>query len=332
MHYRSIHALRGVAAALVVIFHTFYSLDWMRPLMGPIGWTRFGVDIFFVISGFVMVASTTGRSTSPAQFLTRRLARIVPLYWLVIIAFAMVMPTWTGGQLAASLLFLPSENALNGLLQPVLPPGWTLNLEMFFYLLFAGALILPEKLRVPAVTTTLILICCAHLVWPDSSLLGFYGDSLVLSFALGMVIAQYGVRLHWAFAFLGLLLLANSGTFQAPRIIAQGLPAAMIVSGALSLERYLRDNAAINLAGDASYAIYLVHLPVVLGVASLLNGHIQPGIGAALILIASGIMIGVLVHVLIERPVMRDIQKLLYRNRRGMIPGAKPPANSSEKR
>jgi len=105
----------------------------------------------------------------------------------------------------------------------------------------------------------------------------------------------------------------NSDANALPPIVAQGLPAGMIVAGVLSLERQLRDNAFLRLAGDASYAIYLVHVPVLAMVGSMLFGHVEPGFSASLILVASGVLVGVLVHVVIERPMMRDIQNVLRR-------------------
>ena len=103
-----------------------------------------GVDIFFVVSGFIMVVTTMKRDMAPGEFLLHRIARIVPVYWVVtILLFAIVMygfkpvgimrmqPDW----LAKSLLFIPFDR--DGRVEPIISVGWTLNYEMFFYLLFA---------------------------------------------------------------------------------------------------------------------------------------------------------------------------------------------------
>ena len=108
-----------------------------------------GVDIFFVISGFIMVYTTMDREITPWSFMADRIARIVPAYWaatLGVFFLALVAPSllqtshmqW--GELFKSLVFVPFRKA-NGLVQPVLFVGWTLNYEMFFYLMFAAGLL-----------------------------------------------------------------------------------------------------------------------------------------------------------------------------------------------
>ena len=143
-----IQYLRAVAALLVLVNHlTFYL---------PSGGYRFwpggvGVDIFFVISGAVMW--WVARNARPLTFAWRRLLRIVPLYWLVL-AFVAVL--WPGGgidpwldfplqDILRSFLFIPFANgARGGAVQPVLGVGWTLNLEIYFYGIFALSLFAPR--------------------------------------------------------------------------------------------------------------------------------------------------------------------------------------------
>lgn len=127
-----IQAIRGIAAVLVVYFHTGHS-----PKFGA-----FGVDIFFVLSGAVM-AMLMSQGPSGPDFLGRRLARIFPLYFLATTAAYVVsclLPSArTSGNVPTlvdylkSIAFIPHE-ARNGEIVPVLGVGWTLNYEMAFYL------------------------------------------------------------------------------------------------------------------------------------------------------------------------------------------------------
>ena len=135
----NLQILRGIAAVGVVFYHTAFLLP------GNVHTDFSGVSIFFVISGFIMCFITR---QSAEDFLPKRIIRIVPMYWLCTIAFVVINhrlfklfkpSTWTTDTTLAidipqSLLFLPSEKA------PLLGVGWTLNFEIYFYLVFAVAL------------------------------------------------------------------------------------------------------------------------------------------------------------------------------------------------
>lgn len=134
----NLQVLRGLAALGVAFYHTDFHLagDWHTDFSG--------VAIFFVISGFIMCFITREDADG---FLTKRIVRIVPMYWLATLAFVTfrygfgrLSPTPSASSpnlaidLPQSLLFLPTEKL------PVLGVGWTLNFEMYFYLVFASAL------------------------------------------------------------------------------------------------------------------------------------------------------------------------------------------------
>jgi exopolysaccharide production protein ExoZ len=150
--FRGLQALRGIAAFLVVITHSgFYVSERLRP--GFKYWTRgtSGVDLFFVLSGFVMIYSSVKLFSDPngwRVFAERRIVRIVPVYWLAttvkLVALLAGSSYILHSQLSvlkeiASYLFLPTRN-LDGEIRPLLGVGWTLNFEMFFYALFTFAL------------------------------------------------------------------------------------------------------------------------------------------------------------------------------------------------
>ncbi len=131
--------LRGLAALSVLVTH---ALQW--PLteinMGLLKTGRLGVDVFFVISGFIITTIAGDGRIDPKQFLVRRAFRILPAYWaatllITILAVAIpsqfrtTIPTIEG--LIKSLLFIPSLEPK----APLLLLGWSLNFEVFFYLL-----------------------------------------------------------------------------------------------------------------------------------------------------------------------------------------------------
>ncbi|PZN94338.1 MAG: acyltransferase, partial [Hyphomicrobiales bacterium] len=153
--------LRAIAAFMVAVHHIQADAAVVAPQGGlsPVWrdilpWMA-GVDIFFVISGFIMVHASGelfGRPGATRLFLERRIARIVPLYWAATTLFLLigyVVPAALNsgapdlGQIMASYLFWPAVST-QGLVQPVYSLGWTLNYEMLFYVLFAAALVLPR--------------------------------------------------------------------------------------------------------------------------------------------------------------------------------------------
>ena len=140
------------------------------------------VDIFFVISGFIMWVTTVGRTLSPQEFLYRRLVRIVPLYWLVTAFTVLVMVVapqamqssrFDLAHVVASFAFWPALHPVTGHYAPVLIPGWTLNYEMFFYVVFAACLLLRPAHRLPAIVLVLTGCIALPLIVPAATG-GFY--------------------------------------------------------------------------------------------------------------------------------------------------------------
>ena len=135
-NFAGVQYLRAVAASMVVLFHSEAQLSRAALSMdSSLSWLASGVDIFFVISGFIMWTSTAPpRSVRPLEFWRRRIWRIVPLYWIVttfMIVVLLIFPAFVKtGQFevwhaVTSFLFLPSIHPVTGMLQPVLVPGWS---------------------------------------------------------------------------------------------------------------------------------------------------------------------------------------------------------------
>ncbi len=159
----TIQGLRAFAALNVVLLHALIGADGAGAeptLLGALrGWGAGGVDLFFVISGFIMIHVQRSRRRGPVPFLRERILRVAPLYWALTLLLWSVL-------LAAPALFGRFETSAEGVLAsllfvsqplgfgtPTLYVGWTLELEMLFYAVFAASLLLPD-LRLSAAATT----------------------------------------------------------------------------------------------------------------------------------------------------------------------------------
>ena len=318
----SIQYLRGLAAAGVLLFHSSQRAG------AAFGAGASGVDVFFVISGFIMWTVSARRAAGPGDFLLRRAGRIAPLYWtvtLLVVSIDLLRPSvfpnmrLDAPHVIQSLLFLPHRDPM-GDIAPVIVPGWTLNYEAFFYIVFAFTLLIPAGRRAWSLTAALGGLCLVGLFLPHGrwAALDTYTDPLVLEFVAGAWLAKAaaagrlgGMVAAWIAIGLGLLILAVVAVTGADvrgwaRLVYWGLPALLIVWGALSLEGSSRvpNFAPLKLLGDASYSIYLAH-GLALSLAFKLIGGLalpfwmQVGIAAPF-----GVVAGVGCYYLLERPLL----------------------------
>ncbi len=332
-HFEGIQALRFIAALLVVCTHATLHLS-ERLLPGYPLWNpgASGVDVFFVISGFVMVASSRDlieRPDGATVFLTRRLIRIVPLYWaatslkvLLIVSMPQVATNAVLDplHLVSSYLFIPARNAA-GEVFPVLGVGWTLNYEMFFYLVFALAL----AWRMDPLRFVTVLFVGAALLAPlrdtDWPALTVFLDPILLEFVAGMLIATGILSWRWrlplpaacVLAVVGLLGLVWpwEGVDPIERIVFWGIPAMLVVAGVAFAEPALKHRVPRVLLslGDSSYALYLFHpmispiVPTLLAKAGLPLAAVSIGGSVAL-----SVALTAIVYRIAERPVTRTLR------------------------
>ena len=267
-HWSSIQYLRGVAALLVVVFHICATVCPGNPFLAFKAGAH-GVDVFLVISGFVMY--TAARSEPVATFFHRRLIRIAPLYWIATSVFVTINILITGApisrlNLIRSMLFIPFFNpSFNGKVWPLLVPGWTLSYEAFFYALFGFAL----YLRRPMIVVWLIipvLVLCGLTYQPHNALWQTYTSQLLMEFAAGMLIGWLATWVELGrLSFLlpvGAVAIILSDFVTLPPTLYAGTAACCVVLGALALESSgrLRRSRSALLLGDASYSIYLCHV------------------------------------------------------------------------
>jgi exopolysaccharide production protein ExoZ len=342
----SIQFLRSVAVISVLLLHVTQIL---RGSVYPETFLldgSFGVDIFFVISGFI-ISYSAETCSGPIQFMGRRAIRVAPTYWLLTILlfsiayYAPDMLRSTKGDfynLLKSLLFIPYVKE-SGSVQPILFVGWTLNYEMFFYALFALSMGLTRR---PAVLVTCAFVAMAivgYTIHPEPVAAAFYTSGIVLEFAAGIWIFKiYQARDFRPFAGasafvplgIGALVAQMAWPIPFPREVSFGIPAAVTVFGSLSWRMPEKGLASIAvILGDASYSLYLTHPYVLNAVGKLVNRLFGQGLAqavvAAILMIASAICFSLLFYRYCERPLH---QWMLAKMRKDLSGKVSPTARS----
>ena len=357
-----VQALRGLAACMVVAFHA--TQVWSQHVgdgVVPTVWANGagGVDLFFVISGFVMTVSTVGREhrLHPAwDFLKRRLVRIVPLYWIMTLmvlaklAFINRHPQFENSAehlktplsfILASLTFVPYRTSM-GDLHPLVGQGWTLSFEMLFYLIFAMALALRVRI-LNLLTPVMIFLAAIGIFYKDSwPPIMSLTDPILLEFLAGVGLGYMvlgGRKLHWRWCVglltAGLLALLAYPPLKEPkmRVVMWGIPAYLIVQSAVMLEgRFKRAWPKwILLLGDASYSLYLTHLLMFAFIVKVLvRGHVltagvvrrQDELVSIVVSLTVCVLVGVGVYLCVERPINNGLRRALLHERKRQVEAA----------
>jgi exopolysaccharide production protein ExoZ len=344
--------MRAVAATMVLLYHLVRTaaFGWQEAYAWHAGVGRFieaigfaGVDLFFVISGVVMVYSSYDRLGEPREmtpFITRRVARIYPLYWVctaAVLALAWAVPGVASREKFEATTLLKSIFLWPQAEYPVVAVGWTLTFEIYFYLVFAGLIALPRRTLPWALAGWGIVTLGLFPIFDQpeyrTSLQGnlrvpLFASPLALEFIAGCFIGWRARRGGMPFGFaaltLGLTMLAIAGSalrmryplemhYGLARVAIFGISSALMVYGCISLERAqkLRVPGWLKSCGDASYSLYLTHMYVLWGVASIWpQASTSSGVGAtgvamtAVALLACGLAAAIS-YLWIERPLHR---------------------------
>jgi peptidoglycan/LPS O-acetylase OafA/YrhL len=274
-----------------------------------------------------------GRRDAPLYFFLRRCARIVPLYWAVstlLLAYVLLQlsdlrsANLSIESVVASILFFPYPK-LDGEISPINGIGWTLNYEMFFYVVFAVALLVSRRAAVIGISVLFLgLVAASRLFGPFANPFAFWSDPIIIEFVFGMWIAlafRAGLRVPgWmscGLVMAGVAVIVGSffwGFGRFPRLLEWGVPAALVVGCIVMLRE--RQSTAIGwrmlgFLGDASYALYLIH-PMALTLPRLIIHDLalpatHPWLYVVLlylIVVAAAIAI----HLLFEKPMTRLLQ------------------------
>ncbi len=328
-----IQYLRGVAASMVVWHHAAGQIAGMSTLV-PWVFGGSGVDLFFVISGFIMVVTTADGRIGPVEFWRRRVVRVVPLYWLLtllMVAVALLAPSLfktlkvAPATLLQSLLFIPHfSRSFPDMVWPLLVPGWTLNFEMFFYAVFGVTLFLPARHRLlPLVALFVLLVAVGFAFGPFASAAAqTYTHPMLLEFAAGAVVATWWLSGRWrlprtvSFALIGagavLLVLRDQEPFgAAPQIVG----AVMVVVGALDARFATWKSPLLQALGDSSYSLYLTHI-FTLGALRVVWGKLTsaaPTLAATLVFMLVSLcvcaVVGWCVYRWVETPLLERLNR-----------------------
>lgn len=272
--FNGIQALRGITALFIVLEHVRF-----------LNCGAFGVDIFFCISGFMIMFST---HKGAPHFLVRRLIRILPLYELMTAGTFLLLLIFPGQFavsrpepvfLVKSMLFVPFDIG-GGVIQPLMRIGWTVNCELFFYVLFRLSLWVSHRLRGLVCAGLLAgVVAAAQLLPSPGVFLSFYGNPVMLEFVFGILCyyTAWGLYrlLHakklprivpaaviFFIVSLFVALLATKPTVNIlgfRRLFVWGLPAVALVLSFFVLELCCRFPTPLVRLGDISFSLYLLH-------------------------------------------------------------------------
>lgn len=336
--FHGVQALRFAAATAVVVTHAVdlagTRLGLETALSGGTleNFGAVGVDVFFVISGLIIATTTQGQRGMGAAgaFLWRRFRRVAPIYWLLSLPILIGMAR--GGTLspevvAATFLFWPFSGL--EMTFPALGPGWTLCFEMLFYAGFGLAMMGGRKVGWGLVGAYAAMLAAGLVV--AAPLLRFWGAPIILEFLLGVGIAWmwrsaprrlgvwavglamlgFGLGLVFGYGGIDDVRALNDPWNGLRRVVIWGLPSALLVFGVVRMERTDRAPGRLSRAaafmGDASYSIYLVHVLVIRALGRLFESGMValPGDVVAGLTVIASLAAGAVVHVWIERPLLR---------------------------
>lgn len=338
---KNIQALRAIAVLLVLLYHSmlmeakYGGGERMLPDLFAFGTA--GVDLFFAISGFVMVTVSRDHFGSPkavAGFLYDRVTRIYPVYWvysLVLAAVWLVRPELVNPSQGNQVDFLRSFLLLPGDILPLLMVGWTLIHEVYFYLVFTVILLAGKRALTGSLLLFLFFVVSGNIVlaywYPagKSAALSLVTHPLTVEFIAGCFIAKLahrGAASNGFFAVIlgAVLFISGCGAYYSVlpgsvpegwlRLAIYGVPAALVLYGAVALE--FKDGVLfpkyLNIVGDASYSIYLSHTLVISVIG--LGWTLFPSTGYAdnavvlLLMAAASVIFGILSFVFMEKPML----------------------------
>lgn len=334
----SLEAGRGVAALLVVLYHTWIHCreaygDFTLGHIFAFG--HAGVDFFFVLSGFIIFEAHRDDIGNPkrlSHYIERRVTRIYPLYW-AILAFTLLAASLsprafpTAYHIVTSLFLVPTRG------DPVMVDAWTLQHEMLFYTLF-GLIILNRRLGLAVFALWLAAIVAARFVpvQTDSGLVLKLSAAFNFEFFLGMGAAYLGhgwkVPAPRLFVLTGVIAFLATGAAEDARWVTNasvfahlgyGIAATMVVIGLVAGERQavLRAPAALIRLGGASYSLYLVHVLAIGAIWQIMLrlklDSMLPVWAAYSVLIAGAVVSGLLCNTLVEKPAIAFARQLIVR-------------------
>ncbi|WP_431823098.1 acyltransferase family protein [Burkholderia sp. F1] len=340
--FSNIQGLRGVAALMVMFFHMvpietkYFGSHWIPGYFAHYGMA--GVDLFFVISGFVMVQAAGhdfGNQGAAIRFFARRVVRIYPVYWVysaAMLAILLAFPALVRSMDVAHVDVLASFTLMPTAGERLLPQAWTLTYEVYFYVGFACLIRLCSVRAVPLALfgwCFVILIARAIPGLSKGLWLGLLTDPIVLEFISGALAAfavrTARVRFGWGLIVCGIAWFAIPSFFENPltesdvgewRMVLFGAPSVLLVLGAALVEKHgdIRVPKWLRKIGDASYTLYLTHIVLASIFARLIAHILVPGhlsLLATLLCAIGVVCLAVVAYHLLENPLHRLSRRML---------------------
>ncbi len=339
----SLQFLRAISAIFVVFYHlrekeallefqSFQVLQWFS-----IG--KYGVDMFFVISGFIIAYIEPPDAFSFSRmknFIARRIIRIIPLYWtvsLLALAVWLVNPEVVNStaphltRIWESFLLWPTDGRY------LYQTGWTLRFEFLFYLLFAATMIFSRRQTIVLPLILLGAIAFEILTGDRQAMLAHDERYFLMEFLAGYLFCVHGKHLIGASAGWGLALVAaasailishNFGLSElAGQLYFWGIPAIMLVSGAVMMEGRVNLPKAMTTLGDQSYSLYLTHSFIVAAMAISWRRFMPEfPFGSIVFFAVSVVLILFVTHVtyhFYEMPITKALNRWWRRKRAGTV-------------
>lgn len=339
-----LQSLRFFAAAFVLVGHALMEMEQqglgrVPEFAARVPWGA-GVDLFFVISGFIICHIQPRSTHGPAvalDFLIRRIIRLTPMYWFFTIL--MIIATVALSQhvehhrvnteyVLKSLFFIPFVPEGSPVPRPILGQGWTLNYEMFFYVAFALTLLVARGRALLVCLLFLGLVAFGALAGPIPVDRAFWFEPILIEFVIGVALAANRHRLPTlsrrtaigliSFGLIWFLVVPVGDPLNGwHRLLERGLPSALIVFATLQVRNppSAVTRGTLPLLGDASYALYLSHTFVTnIVVIAWDKIGLQSPMLFVLVGFAGSIAASVMVFMLIERPVLRLMTRAYQRS------------------
>lgn len=340
----SLQILRAIAAMMVVLFH--YA-TWHGPIFSDytefqnyLAAGNYGVNLFFIISGFVMYY-VTPREIAPLKFIGRRIIRIIPLYWILLLTHK-GLKSFSDLDTLKSMFFIPlSTDSAPFYGYATYTPGWTLNYEMFFYgLLFVSLFF--KKYRYTVVMALFIFLHALFCYFTGTTLLNSFNphtvstvtlpymamimNPLTLLFGIGIIMGYFYKKTEhcksiykiiiFTFSFIALLTFSDWSYFDGHGL-RSSLYSLLLFIALLSLEKFIVANKIIyNISkpfvylGTISYSIYLTHLLLIKREGVVMVEGMSPFLNLGLVLVAI-IIISSISYYLLEKKLCNYLRKKL---------------------
>ncbi len=333
----SIQFLRGLAAFVVVVYHIggyikrYFTITFLGDFF-DFGFA--GVDLFFVISGFIIHFTSKNYLDNPStlgKYLKKRLLRVYPIYWIVLtvlfglswfITLILQKDVFNTGYPYTISAFLQTY-FLTPLHFAINPVTWTLSYELFFYLCFSLLII---SRRLSFIPILLILVSLYNIIFIHDEYrkhFNFVFSGYNLEFMFGFLIYQFYDKIkfqNWISVLLiviSLAIIIHYGydiidyDYQ-KRVLTFGVPSAFLLIAMLNLE----NNQAIRIPsftitlGDASYVLYLIHFPLLLlmnKIPSIIGWEVSNLVAVLynIFIIIITVLISIFIHKKIEKPLSK---------------------------